>query len=114
MQVGTLQEQGRFGQILESHLGPQLHRELVRAMPLHVPVGIAHVLYYFALKRIGATIPSLLQLASPVLVLGISRVWFGEALNSWQYVFGVLLLAGAALAVKAQQHLAPATLDSKC
>jgi len=77
-------------------------------------IGIAHVMYYFAINRIGATIPSLLQLASPLMVLAISRVWFGEVLNSWQYVFGLLLLAGAALAVKAQQHLGPVKLDSKC
>jgi len=70
-----------------------------------VCIGIGHVLFYAAMKRIGATIPNLVLLSSPVLVLAISRVVFGETLNCRQGASGVVLLAGAVLAVWSQEHL---------
>jgi len=68
-------------------------------------IGIAHVLHYVAIKRIGATIPSLVLLATPFTVLAISSIAFGEMLNLFQWLFGLILLAGSALAIYAQQHL---------
>ena len=68
-------------------------------------IAFAHTLYYAAMKRIGATIPALVILAQPFVVLGISNVVFGESLNGVQLLFGVVLLAGAALAIWAQQDL---------
>ena len=70
-----------------------------------VSIAFSHVLYYAALKRIGATIPSLVLLSSPFIVLAISSVVFGESLNGPQWLFGVVLLVGSALAIWAQQHL---------
>ena len=70
-----------------------------------VSIAFSHVLYYAALKRIGATIPSLVLLSSPFIVLAVSSVVFGESLNELQWLFGVVLLAGSALAIWAQQHL---------
>jgi drug/metabolite transporter (DMT)-like permease len=69
-------------------------------------IAVAHVLYYAAMKRIGATIPALVVLAQPFMVLAISRTAFGESLNGFQLLFGLVLLAGSALAIWAQQHLA--------
>jgi drug/metabolite transporter (DMT)-like permease len=68
-------------------------------------IALGHVLYYAAIKRIGATIPSLVILSQPFAVLAMSNVVFGESLNVFQLVFGVVLLAGSALAIWAQQHL---------
>jgi drug/metabolite transporter (DMT)-like permease len=68
-------------------------------------IGLGHVLYYAAIKRIGATIPALVILAQPFAVLAISNVVFDESLNVFQLVFGVVLLAGSGLAIWAQQHL---------
>ena len=68
-------------------------------------IGLAHVLYYAAMRRIGATIPALVILVQPFTVLAISRVVFGESLNAFQLVFGLVLLAGAACAIWSQQHL---------
>jgi drug/metabolite transporter (DMT)-like permease len=68
-------------------------------------IAIAHTLYYAAMRRIGATIPALVILAQPFLVIMISYVVFGESLNAPQLFFGIVLLAGAALAIWAQQHL---------
>ncbi|OHB73983.1 MAG: hypothetical protein A2Z25_05645 [Planctomycetes bacterium RBG_16_55_9] len=68
-------------------------------------IALAHTMYYAAMKRIGATIPALVILAQPFVVLGISNVVFGESLNGVQILFGLVLLAGAALAIWAQQDL---------
>ncbi len=68
-------------------------------------IALAHVLYYTAMRRIGATIPALIVLVQPFIILAISRVVFGESLNKLQLLFGVVLLAGSALAIWAQQHL---------
>lgn len=68
-------------------------------------IALAHVLYYAAMRRIGATIPALVVLAQPFIVLAISNIVFGESLNALQLIFGVVLLAGSALAIWAQQHL---------
>jgi len=68
-------------------------------------IAIAHVLFYVAIKRIGATIPSLVILSVPFAVYGISRVVFGESLNISQGIFGIVLLIGCVLAVWAQKSL---------
>ncbi len=68
-------------------------------------IAFAHVLYYTAMRRIGATIPALIVLVQPFIILAISRMVFGESLNKLQLLFGVVLLAGSALAIWAQQHL---------
>lgn len=70
-----------------------------------ISIAFSHVLYYAALKRIGATIPSLVLLSSPFIVLAISSVVFGESLNGPQWLFGLVLVAGSGLAIWAQQHL---------
>jgi drug/metabolite transporter (DMT)-like permease len=68
-------------------------------------IGISHVLYYAAIKRIGATIPAIILLSLPFAVLALSRVVFGEVLNGFQLVFGTILIVGAGFAIWAQQHL---------
>ncbi|MDI9432393.1 MAG: DMT family transporter [Planctomycetota bacterium] len=72
-------------------------------------IALGHVLFYTAIKRIGATIPSLVILAQPFVVFSISRVVFDERLTLPQLVFGVLLLVGAGLSVRAQGDLKPAS-----
>ena len=68
-------------------------------------IALSHTLYYAAMRRIGATIPALVLLAQPFIVLAISYVVFRESLNVFQLLFGVVLLAGSALAIWAQGHL---------
>ena len=68
-------------------------------------IALAHTLYYAAIKRIGATIPALVILAQPFIVLAISNVVFGESMNIFQLFFGVILLIGSALAIFAQQNI---------
>ena len=68
-------------------------------------IALAHTFYYAAMRRIGATIPALVILAQPFIVLAISYVVFGESMNIFQLFFGIVLLIGSALAIWAQQHL---------
>jgi drug/metabolite transporter (DMT)-like permease len=68
-------------------------------------IALAHTMYYAAIRRIGATIPALVILAQPFIVLAISNVVFGESMNILQLFFGIILLIGSALAIWAQQHL---------
>lgn len=71
-----------------------------------VSIAVSHVLYYAAMKRIGATIPSLVLLGTPFLVFSISRVVFGETLSLLQGVFGAILLLGCGISIWAQGDLA--------
>jgi drug/metabolite transporter (DMT)-like permease len=68
-------------------------------------ISLGHVLYYAAIKRIGATIPMLIVLAQPFTVLSVSRIVFGERMNALQLISGLVLLSGAAIAIWAQEHL---------
>lgn len=68
-------------------------------------IALSHVFYYTAIKRIGATVPALVILAQPFAVFAISHVVFGETLTGLQLFFGVVLVAGSALAIWAQRHL---------
>ncbi len=70
-----------------------------------VSIALSHVFFYTAIKRIGATIPSMALLASPFLVLLGSYPVFGEVLTVQQIAFGLVLLGGSALAIWAQGQL---------
>jgi len=68
-------------------------------------IALSHTLYYAAMRRLGATIPGLVMLAQPFIVLAISYVVFRESLNVFQLLFGVVLLTGSGIAIWAQEHL---------
>ncbi len=68
-------------------------------------IALAHVFYYAAIRRLGATIPALVILSQPFIVLAISYHIFGESLNIYQSLFGTVLIAGSALSIWAQQYL---------
>ena len=70
-----------------------------------ISIGIAHVLFYVSMRRLGATIPSLAILVLPFSVLVISNMFYGETVTSAQAVAGVVLVAGAGIAVWAQEKL---------
>ena len=68
-------------------------------------IAISHTFYYAAIKRIGVTIPSLVTLAQPFCILVVSWIVFAERLTAIQWFFGGILIAGAAIAVWAQEQL---------
>ena len=68
-------------------------------------ICMAHTFYYTAIRRIGTIIPELTILLQPFLALAFSMVIFKEKLNTYQWISGLVLLAGSVLAVLAQKHL---------
>lgn len=72
-------------------------------------IALAHVFYYIALHRIGATIPAMTLLATPFCTIIASRLVFGETLTAGQLAFGSILILGAAAAICAQRDLQKST-----
>jgi drug/metabolite transporter (DMT)-like permease len=72
-------------------------------------IALGHVFYYISIRRLGATTPSLVQLAQPFIVVVISYFVFSEKLSVPQLVFGVILVAGSALAILAKKDTATPT-----
>ncbi len=93
---------GHPGQAL--HLGVAAWTAIVVSAILSI--ALAHVLFYAAIRRIGATIPMLVVLSLPFIVFSMSSVIFHERLNALQLLSGVVLLLGSASSIWAQQYLA--------
>jgi drug/metabolite transporter (DMT)-like permease len=68
-------------------------------------IALAHTFYYASIKSIGATIPAVMLQLSPFATLVLSVPIMGERMNLWQWVSGVVLVAGSILAIWAQEHL---------
>jgi len=72
-------------------------------------IALGHVFYYISIRRLGATTPSLVQLAQPFIVVVISYFVFSERLSVPQLFFGVILVAGSAMAILAKKDTATPT-----
>ena len=72
-------------------------------------IALGHVFYYISIRRLGATTPSLVQLTQPFIVVVISYFVFSEKLSVPQLVFGVVLVAGSALAILAKKDTSTPT-----
>ena len=70
-----------------------------------IPIAIAHTTIYAAMRRVGATIPSIALLVQPFVVLAMSRVLFDESLSVGQWLSGLILMVGAALAIYAHNRI---------
>jgi drug/metabolite transporter (DMT)-like permease len=70
-------------------------------------IALGHVFYYSSIRRLGSTTPSLVQLAQPFIVLVVSYFVFSESLSVFQWIFGIALVAGSALAIVAEKEVAP-------
>ncbi len=68
-------------------------------------IALAHVFFYVAIQRIGATIPSMILLLSPFITLLVSRILFDEVLTPMQWLFASVLVIGGAAATWAQRDL---------
>lgn len=66
-------------------------------------IAIGHVLYYISIRRLGSTTPSLVLLSQPFVVVVISYFVFSEKLSVSQLIFGVVLVAGSALAILSEK-----------
>jgi drug/metabolite transporter (DMT)-like permease len=66
-------------------------------------IAVGHVLYYVSIRRLSAATSSLTQLSQPFIVATISFFLFGETLSVLQWIFGIVLVAGSALAIIAEK-----------
>lgn len=92
---------GDLGQCL--HLG--FYPWLCIVLSGGMAIAVGHVMFYEAIRRLGATIPALVILAQPFTVLVGSHYLFHETMTRFQVMFGMLLLAGAGCAILAQRDL---------
>jgi len=70
-----------------------------------VGIGISHVFYYAAMRRLGAAICAGTLEVVPFLTLGLSWLVFGETLNGQQWLSGAILLAGTGVLIWAQRDV---------
>jgi drug/metabolite transporter (DMT)-like permease len=91
-----------------------------RAVPWHVNaimivsgifcVGLAHTLYFYAIKKLSVSVCATMMLMTPLGSMALSRWMFGERLTGGQWAGGVMLLAGGALTLFAKEKPLPAEL----
>jgi drug/metabolite transporter (DMT)-like permease len=62
-------------------------------------IGLGHVFYYVSIRRLGATVSALTLLTQPFAVVVLSYFLFSESLGLLQWLFGIVLVAGSALAI---------------
>jgi drug/metabolite transporter (DMT)-like permease len=75
-----------------------------------IGIGLGHVFYYVSIRRLGATISSLVLLSQPFAVIVLSYVLFGESLSVLQWVFGIILAAGSALVILSKKETSLPTI----
>jgi drug/metabolite transporter (DMT)-like permease len=68
-------------------------------------ISLAHGMYYAAVQRIGAAVSTLMLSVTPFVTICGSAVFLGERFTPKQWVGGSILVLGATLAMRAQQHL---------
>jgi len=65
-----------------------------------VCVGVAHILYYYAVSNLGAAVCVTFTHLGPFFVGVLSRIFFEERLGGLQLLFGAAIIVGAALTVR--------------
>lgn len=78
---------------------------LMLALSGWICIGLAHVMYYTAIHRIGVAVPTAVLQLVPFAVACMSYLIFGETFTGGQLCSGVVLVVGAALALWAQERL---------
>jgi drug/metabolite transporter (DMT)-like permease len=68
-------------------------------------IALSHSLYYMTIKHIGATIPALALLTTPFLVSVLAGIFLNESLNTTQWIWGIVLIAGGAFSISAQREM---------
>lgn len=68
-------------------------------------IAAAHGLFFIAVKRLGATITSTMNILTPFLTAAGSAVLFREIITTSQWISGGVMLIGGALIVWSQEHV---------
>lgn len=90
---------GKAGQMLEMPFTGWL----VAVVSGITGIGLGHVFYYVSIHRLGSTVSALSLLAQPFVVIIFSYILFGEKLTAVQWLFGIVLVAGSAMAIIAEK-----------
>jgi drug/metabolite transporter (DMT)-like permease len=70
-----------------------------------IGIAVSHVLFYYALKRLGVAISSIVNLGSAFLTALLSYFIFNERLSLVQWIGGIVIFMGGFSAVLAQRYL---------
>lgn len=76
-------------------------------------IGLAHVLYYAALNRLGVAVTAGILLLTPFVTAILSAGFWGERLRLVQWLGGAGLVAGTALLVRAKHRLGRASQEEQ-
>ncbi len=85
-----------LGKIMEA----PLHANLILSLSGFLLVGVAGVLYYFLLQRIGATITNTAMLSTSFLTVIFAFVFLGEKMTMQQIVGGCIVVVGCYFVLK--------------
>ncbi len=72
-----------------------------------VGIAVAHGLYYIAVQRLGAMIPSTVNTLTPFVTATASAIVFSEAIRPEQWLGGIVAALGSGFVIWSQQHLRP-------
>jgi len=70
-----------------------------------IGISAAHGMYYVALQRLGVAVPAIVMLATPFVSIMVSAIFLGERFTALQWIGGLTLLGGAALALLSRQRM---------
>lgn len=68
-------------------------------------IAVAHGLYYAAIQRIGVAISTLTLLLAPFVTILFAAIFLDERFSPGQWIGGIILLAGASMAIWSQKRL---------
>lgn len=77
------------------------------ALSSFLGIGLSHVLFYVAIQRLGATIPSALHIVTPFLTALLAYEFLGEVMSVSECAAGVVLVLGGVFLLLAQRALRP-------
>jgi len=70
-------------------------------------IGVAHTLYYYAMRTLTVSVCATMLLTTPLGTLAISHWLFGEKMTAGQLIAGVILIVGGVLTLLARQAQLP-------
>lgn len=67
-----------------------------------IGIGLGHTFYFVAIQRLGLAVANAVVQIQPITVSICSMFIFGELLSRWQWMFGLVAVAGAGVILHAQ------------
>jgi drug/metabolite transporter (DMT)-like permease len=83
------------------------------ALSALIGIGTAHVLYYFAMKRLGVAICSSFSFSAMFITAGWSFFLFDERLTIMQWICGIIMMSGGFLLLWSQEKVRAAATKQR-